>query len=60
MKIFSAIIITVAFAKKASMALNAEPKDKTHLNQKGAKAIANLVVINLKQAAPDIAACLKK
>jgi len=45
--------------KKASMALNAEPKDNTHLNKKGAEAIANLVVIDLKQVAPDIAAYLK-
>jgi len=45
--------------KKASMTLNAEPKDNTHLNKKGAKAIANLVVIDLKKVAPDLAAYLK-
>ena len=45
--------------EKASMALNAEPKDKTHLNRKGAVAIANLVVNELKHAAPELAAYLK-
>ncbi|MCK5852419.1 hypothetical protein KAH27_05250 [bacterium] len=37
-----------------------DPKDKTHLNKKGAEVIANLVVIDLKQVAPDLASYLKK
>jgi len=45
--------------EKASMKLNAEPKDKTHLNQKGADAIANLVVEELKKAEPSLAKYLK-
>ncbi len=45
--------------EKASMILNAEPKDKTHLNKKGAEAIANLLVVELKQVTPDLAAYLK-
>jgi lysophospholipase L1-like esterase len=44
---------------EASHAMNAKPSDVTHFNEKGARAIANLVIEDLPAAAPTLAGQLK-
>ncbi len=43
---------------KASAAYNFKEDDRTHFSEKGAEAIADLVIRELKSAAPELAVCL--
>ena len=45
--------------RAASMAYNFKEGDKTHFNKKGAEAITDLILEELKTTVPELAACLK-
>lgn len=48
-----------SIGREASMTYNFKEGDNTHFNQKGADAITNLIIKELKTAVPDLAAYLK-
>ena len=45
--------------REASMTYNFKEGDKTHFNKKGAEAIANLLLEELKTIVPELAAYVK-
>jgi lysophospholipase L1-like esterase len=45
--------------REESMTYNFKEGDGTHFNEKGAKAIADLIIPELKKVAPELSACLK-
>ena len=48
-----------AIGREASMTYNFKEGDKTHFNRKGAEAITDLILTELKAAVPELAAYLK-
>ncbi len=49
-----------AIGPEASAAYNFDKDDRTHFSPKGAKAIADIILMELKTAVPELAPCLKR